>query len=197
MLRVRRHSLGQYSGPYQNTIEQITTNFPACFTASSILPQIDSAINDGKLAAQQCSNNTHWYDLTSSKTCGDITDAVATAQSLRNRYASESPNTTYCNNSDATKAQHYSTVKAITGVYQAGAGAAGAQATNAAAASQFVQDANPINHLPDVIPKGLIPGVDLSGWQQWLLLGGGAFLLYTLLKKPPTIVVAAPEYDNE
>lgn len=176
MLRLRHTVLGQYRAPYQTDIENIARGFPACFTSMSILPALDRAIADGKVLQQQYAANAPIISFSS--TSGNIGDAIAQAQSLRNRYNSEDPNTKYCNNDLATAAQHYRTVQAFAGIYQNAAGAQAAFDTLNAANAQLLQDLNPINALPN-----LLPGVpSIPAWAQWLIGGVVVFSLYKSLK---------------
>lgn len=183
MLRVRNiAALGQV--PYQDQIASIARNFPPCFTSGSIVPKLDQIISEGQTLNQQAINNapTVWFGGFNP---GDIGNAVKQLQDLRNRYASENPGTQYCNYDSATKDQHYKTIQAITGIYQAAAGVAGGMATISAANAQFWHDINPLNALPPILP-----GLGLSGWQQWATLIGLGLAVYLVSQrnKPPVLV---------
>lgn len=193
------YALGQEAVPYARTIQELTRNFPRCFTSREVLPTIGRAqafarsVNTGQLSrfasesadpagAQRAMDRTWW-----------------TLEYWRKRLSTEA-SATYCpgQRNGATSTDRWQIIQAVVGPYQEASGIAGA--------SQVVAQAT--RELLDTLTFGI--GTGNPRW--WLnlnylvpiFLGVGAVALYGRLRgakpappPPPPRPLEAKKHPDE
>jgi hypothetical protein len=131
------YALGQLD-PYQGTIRDIARSFPACFTASDMVPVIEHSQNFVRQISTM--GLSRWGGLSSPDLVKKQLDRVWNdLETWKRRFAAEGGKR-YCNNDNSTKADHWKFMQAIMQPYIEASGVEAARAVVTQAAAQLKED---------------------------------------------------------